>query len=186
MISKSICASLAAMAMVLAAGSALATPITTVAVELLPSLVVPPVVSSAAGSAEVSFDTGMPEDGITFEIMLEEITTPLLSGHIHLASAGQNGGVGALLFSFCTGPVCGPSEVEIFGDQITIAGPGVLVAQDFATVIAAILSGNAYVDIHTEFAPAGELRGNFVPEPSTATLLGLGLLGLARRGRQRS
>jgi hypothetical protein len=50
----------------------------------------------------------------------------------------------------------------------------------------AILSNNSYLKLHTFAFRGGEIRGQIivVPEPSTAMLMALGLVGL-RVGRQR-
>jgi hypothetical protein len=56
-----------------------------------------------------------------------------------------------------------------------------------ALLLASILDGKAYVNVHSTFAPGGEIRGFLTPVPdttSTASLLGLfllALLGLRRR-----
>jgi hypothetical protein len=45
-----------------------------------------------------------------------------------------------------------------------------------------LLSGRTYINFHTPEFPGGEIRGALqpIPEPGTLTLLGLGILGLAR------
>ena len=51
-----------------------------------------------------------------------------------------------------------------------------------------IMTGHAYINLHTGQFGAGEIRGALVPEPSTTALLGAGILAAAgaawrRRGR---
>ncbi len=55
------------------------------------------------------------------------------------------------------------------------------------TQVTQVESGLAYINIHTGFAPGGEIRGQIsaVPEPGTLGLLGIGLVGLGA-GRRRA
>lgn len=64
----------------------------------------------------------------------------------------------------------------------TITGSGTFAP----TVLQHVLDGLTYVNLHSTFRPAGEIRGQIVPEPTTALLLGLGALGIvARRSRRK-
>ena len=67
-----------------------------------------------------------------------------------------------------------------------VAGPPVIGnAVLSASQEADLLAGLWYLNLHTTFANGGEIRGQVIPEPSTALLLGAGLAGLAARRRRR-
>lgn len=53
-----------------------------------------------------------------------------------------------------------------------------------AALLQGMLDGRAYVNVHTSFAPGGEIRGFLaVPEPGTLALLGVGVGALLSRRR---
>lgn len=166
------------------AGAAAAVPIT-VTIDLLPSLEVPPVSSPAFGTAELTFDLDMLEDGVDFILELNDITSPLTQAHIHVGAPNQNGGILVTLFDFCNLGGCGPGDIEIMGGNLMFSGTAMVDAAQIAPLLEALTVTGAYVNVHTENFSSGELRGNIpiIPEPSTAALLALGLTAIAARQR---
>jgi len=56
-----------------------------------------------------------------------------------------------------------------------------------AEVLAALRAGTTYLNLHTLDSPSGEIRGDVpsvIPEPGTALLMGLGLMGLVGGSRR--
>lgn len=67
-----------------------------------------------------------------------------------------------------------------------ITAEGSLAAAETA-LFNAMIEGRTYFNVHTTFAPGGEIRGFLqVPEPMAISVLGLGLLALAARRRKRA
>lgn len=116
---------------------------------------VPPVATDATGTAAFRLS----DDGTKLRFFLStEGLDRITQAHIHLAPAGQNGLIVAFLFPLSASGVNG--EGFIVAGTLTsqdLVGP--LVGQPFDSLIAAMRSGNAYVNVHTIAHPGGEIRG---------------------------
>lgn len=126
---------------------------------------VPPTTSRATG--ELRATLGGDEQSITFRLDYRNLTGPPGAAHIHFAPTKVNGGV---MVFFCGGggkPACPTTTSGTVTGTITaadIVGPlaqGIAPAPagQFADVVRAIRTGNAYANIHTERFPGGEIRG---------------------------
>jgi MYXO-CTERM domain-containing protein len=104
---------------------------------------VPPVTTTASGSAEFEFDT---ETKILSGTITFEGLTPT-AGHIHEAACGENGPVRFNLESLTS-----PIQIE----DVTLE----------ADEEAALAAGKYYINIHSEAHAGGEIRGQIYKEGS--------------------
>jgi len=110
----------------------------------------PAVVSDGEGEAEFI----VKRNKIRFEVEWEDLTSGVVAGHIHCAAAGANGLVGVTLIHEPQG-----TDDKIKG-SFTAPDPGNLCGwTTLNDVLTAMVTGNAYVNIHTTNFPAGEIRG---------------------------
>lgn len=101
---------------------------------------------------------------IDFVLRVKNLSAPIQAAHIHFAQKAANGGV---VVTLCGGPdpaVVGACSNSVRGtiDASTVGGSAAgqgIEAGDIDALIAAIRSGNTYVNVHTATFPAGEIRG---------------------------
>jgi hypothetical protein len=111
----------------------------------------PAVVSDGDGKAELV----LRHDAVRYKVKWDDLTSNVVAGHIHCAPAGVNGAVGVTLVH--ESPLDPDDRV-----RGSFTGPDAGNQCGWATlgdVLAAMLSGNAYVNVHTQNFPAGEIRG---------------------------
>ena len=129
---------------------------------------VPPTNSRATGLLRASLSRD--EASISFTLEFENLSGNPAAAHIHFGQSKVNGGV---MVFFCGGggkPECPASPSGSVTGTLTaadIVGPaaqGILAAPEgqFADVVRAIRTGNAYANIHTASFQGGEIRGQVV------------------------
>jgi hypothetical protein len=121
---------------------------------------VPPVQSSASGFAELEVEEG--SDNMEYGIIAINIDK-VTKAHIHQGSSSEAGPVVATLFNPST--PTGPITEELTAGSITSANlEGPLQGKQLSDLIALIQNGQAYVNVHTEQNPDGEIRGTIVAD----------------------
>jgi len=120
---------------------------------------VPPVLTPATGT----FAAYLTERGLEYVLQYENLSTPTLFAHIHFGQVGVNGNVIAFLCGGGDKGACPDHSGTVrgvidAGDILEIESQG-LAAGDFEGVLAILRAGNAYVNVHTEAFPGGEIRG---------------------------
>jgi len=156
---------------------------------------VPPVPSSATGLATVVLDAAA--QTLQINATFSGLTSNTNAPHIHCcAPLGTNAGVATTVPAFPGFPLgvtSGSFTSAVFDlTQPTIYNPAFVTLQGGLTqaevaLIAGILNGTTYLNIHTVNFPGGEIRGQLqaVPEPTTLLLLGTTMAGLALAGWKR-
>jgi CHRD domain-containing protein len=122
---------------------------------------VPAVSSEGRGQFRATLQPNGTE--MTFELEYSGLSGPATMAHIHI---GQKFASGAIVVHFCgTGgqaacPGAAGTVTGTFGaSRVVDATAQGISAGEFAEVLAAIRSGNAYVNVHTAQSPQGEIRG---------------------------
>src|SRR5215218_1195437 len=119
---------------------------------------VPPVQTSASGSAELEVvDNGNRLEYVIGVSNIDRVT----QAHIHQGTSTEAGPVVATLFNAST--PTGPMTGELIAGSITSANlEGPLQGKQLSDLIALMQNGQAYVNVHTEQNPDGEIRGTIV------------------------
>ena len=134
--------------------------------------------SSATGTAVVTWDTVT--SMMTVDVVFSGLTTPNTAAHIHCCvDAPGNAGVATTVPTFTgfPGGVTSGSYLHTF-DMLSltsynpsfVASHGGTAASAAASLLAGLVAGRAYLNIHTATFPGGEIRGFLHLTPPRCTL----------------
>jgi len=120
------------------------------------------------GKGTLFLDLNKAAQTLTFKLTFSGLSAPVLQSHIHFGKEHVAGGV---MVFFCTNLGNGPAGTQACpagGGTVTgtitaadIVGPTAqnVTAGDFDALQDALSSNTAYVNVHTNNFPAGEIRG---------------------------
>jgi CHRD domain-containing protein len=113
-----------------------------------------PVTNAANGSGSALFSRR--NRALDFSITVSGLSSHATAAHLHRPAAS---GAGEIIFSFSIFP--GMTSARIAGGILSTAAlPGVSID----SLLVLMRNGSAYVDVHTETNPAGEIIGQIGPE----------------------
>lgn len=157
----------------------------------------PPNASAGLGVAIITFDL----DLFTMQVQttFAGLTGNVTASHIHCCTATPGAGtVGVAtqtptFADFPLGTTFGSYDhtfdmtLASSYNAAFITANGGTVSTAFTALLNGATAGRAYLNIHSSFAPGGEIRGFLaaVPEPSTYGLMGAGLIALGAFVRRR-
>lgn len=126
---------------------------------------VPPVTTNATGTADLELNDDA--DEMSYDIEVEDIEGAT-QAHIHQAAEGENGDVVVGLFNATEPTDVNDGTLEA-GDFTAEDFVGPLQGQNMSDLVDIIQDGQAYVNVHTESNPAGEIRGTIELAPADDT-----------------
>ena len=116
---------------------------------------VPPKDTKAVG--EVIVNISKDETSVHYKVMVANIEN-VLASHFHMAPAGANAGIVVPLFANPNPQPSGRMNGIMAEGDITASDVVGVLAGDLNGFIAAIRSGNIYINVHTAANPGGEIR----------------------------
>jgi hypothetical protein len=154
----------------------------------------PPNASPGTGTATVDLDTV--GNTLHVSVSFSGLQGTTTASHIHSATASPGTGTAIVATTtptfpgFPLGVTSGVYDNTLDLTLLTSYNPafvtanGGTAASAEAALIAGMLAGEAYLNIHSTVVPGGEIRGflQIVPEPGSVILLSTGVLGVLAYG----
>jgi len=134
---------------------------TRIVIDLKGDQVVPPAQTNASGTFTLLVEVGPTGSfDISYQLDVKDVAD-ISAAHIHLGAAGADGPVIVPLFA-------GPPRSGTFSGTLAsgtiseadLTGP--MQGKTFQELAGAVLTGQTYVNVHTDKYPNGELRGQIV------------------------
>jgi len=158
---------------------------------------VPPSGSPGTGTVLITYDTV--SELLNVNEVFSGLISPTTASHIHCCTApGTNTGVSTPLPSFPGFPLgvtSGTYNMTFDLSQASSFNPAFVTAQGSldaarAALLTGMTNGNAYLNIHTQQFPGGEIRALLTPVPEPATwamlIVGFGMVGFGLRRRRQT
>jgi hypothetical protein len=120
---------------------------------------VPPVETLAQGQAIFKLSKDGTE--LYYKLIVANIENVMMA-HIHIGEPDENGPVAVWLYPDSPPPILIPGRFNgVLAEGIITEGDlvGPLIGMSMSDLLDVIKSGNAYVNVHTEQYPGGEIRG---------------------------
>jgi hypothetical protein len=125
---------------------------------------------SSSGSGSFRIKVNSAKSSAEYELEYEELEgAQVLFAHIHLGQPRTTGGVMVFLCSnvgapvptpACPGPAGGTVTGTLTADDLIGPSDQGVAPGEFEEFVDALRKGAAYVNVHTDLFPSGEIRGN--------------------------